>query len=80
VVITGCESMERLDQALEAVRISGRSRTIKSRSLLAKTEPHASGGKYEPFKTTPSFDSTALHPEWLGEVPPRTRSLTVAAR
>jgi hypothetical protein len=26
-------------------------------------------GKYEPFKTTPMFDSTAAHPEWLGYNP-----------
>ena len=70
VVITGCESMERLDQALEAVQNFRPLTNDQITKLLAKTEPHASGGKYEPFKTTPSFDSTALHPEWLGEVPP----------
>jgi hypothetical protein len=25
------------------------------------------GGAYELFKTTSIFDSTAAHPEWLGE-------------
>jgi hypothetical protein len=33
---------------------------------LKKTADVAMDGKYEPFKTTPMFDSTAAHPEWLG--------------
>lgn len=70
VVITGCESMQRLDQAIEAIENFRPLTNDQITKLLAKTEPHAGGGKYEPFKTTPSFDSTALHPEWLGEVPP----------
>jgi hypothetical protein len=36
---------------------------------LNKTAPVAMDGKYEPFKTTPMFDSTAAHPEWLGYNP-----------
>jgi len=70
VVITGCESMDRLDQALEAVQSFRPLTNDQVTKLLAKTESHAAGGKFEPFKITPSFDSTALHPEWLGEVPP----------
>jgi hypothetical protein len=34
--------------------------------ILKKTVTAAADGKYEPFKTTPIFDSTAAHPEWLG--------------
>jgi len=70
VVITGCETMERLDQAIEAVRTFKPFTNDQITKLLARTEPHAVGGKYEPFKTTPSFDSTAQNPQWLGEVPP----------
>jgi aryl-alcohol dehydrogenase-like predicted oxidoreductase len=70
VVITGCESIDRLDQAVEAVESFRPLTNEQVMKLLAKTQPHAASGKYEPFKTTPSFDSTALHPEWLGEVPP----------
>jgi aryl-alcohol dehydrogenase-like predicted oxidoreductase len=70
VVITGCETMDRLDQAIEAVQTFKPFTNDQITKLLARTEPHAVGGKYEPFKTTPSFDSTAQNPQWLGEVPP----------
>jgi hypothetical protein len=33
---------------------------------LKKTVTVAADGKYEPFKTTPIFNSTAAHPQWLG--------------
>ena len=70
VVITGCETMDRLDQAIEAVQTFKPFTNDQITKLLARTEPHAIGGKYEPFKTTPTFDSTAQNPQWLGEVPP----------
>jgi hypothetical protein len=35
-------------------------------ALLAKTEQDAMNGKYELFKTTSHFDTTARHPDWLG--------------
>jgi hypothetical protein len=34
--------------------------------LLSRTKEAASQGRYELFKTTSVFDSTAQHPEWLG--------------
>ena len=67
VVITGCDSMEVLDQALEAVR-TFRPLTVPQReALLSKTRTAAARGEFEPFKTSSIFDSTAKHPEWLGE-------------
>jgi predicted aldo/keto reductase-like oxidoreductase len=66
VVINGCESMELLDQALAAARTFKPLTQAQVASLLAKTKQAASSGKYEPFKTTAQFDSTAHHPEWLG--------------
>ncbi len=66
VVITGCDSMERLDQALEAVRTFKPMSSQEMDALLAKTKEAAMTGKFEPFKTTNQFDSTAQHPEWLG--------------
>jgi len=41
------------------------------RSLLAKTALSASGGEFEPFKTSSIFDGTAQNPDWLGEEPQR---------
>ncbi len=66
VVITGIESMARLDQALEAVRTFKPMSEEQVAALLARTAPLAATGKYERFKTTPAFDGTARHPEWLG--------------
>lgn len=66
VVITGMESRERLDQALEAVRTFKPMSQEEVAALLAKTRELAQGGKFEPFKTTKAFDGTVHHPEWLG--------------
>ena len=66
VVINGCESMERLDQAFEAARAFKPLSQAAISKLLAKTEQAAMTGKYEPFKTTAQFDGTAHHPEWMG--------------
>jgi aryl-alcohol dehydrogenase-like predicted oxidoreductase len=75
VVITGIDSMEVLDQALEAVRTFRSMSEAQVRSLLAKTAAAAARGEFEPFKTTSIFDGTAQHPEWLGEEPQRVREL-----
>jgi aryl-alcohol dehydrogenase-like predicted oxidoreductase len=66
VVITGMDSMARLEQALEAVRTFKPMDKDEVATLLARTAQPASTGKYEGFKTTPQFDATAQHPEWLG--------------
>jgi aryl-alcohol dehydrogenase-like predicted oxidoreductase len=66
VVITGMESTERLDQALEAVRTFKPMSEAQVTALLAKTASLAAKGQYERFKTTAGFDGTARHPEWLG--------------
>ncbi len=78
VVITGIDSMEILDQVLEAV---GTFRPLGKQELdelLAKTAKAAETGRYEPFKTTSIFDGTAQNPEWLGEEPPAVQQLMPA--
>jgi aryl-alcohol dehydrogenase-like predicted oxidoreductase len=65
VVITGCESVERLDQALEAVRTFRPLTKDQVNAILAKTAKAAMTGRYELFKTTDHFDGTAKHPEWM---------------
>ncbi len=67
VVITGCDSMKILDQAFEAVRTFQPLSESRISELLAKTAQAAMHGEYELFKTSNRFDSTAQHPEWLGE-------------
>jgi len=66
VVINGCESMERLNQAFEAARTFKPMGEGEMAKLLDKTRQAAMTGKFEPFKTTAHFDGTAHHPEWLG--------------
>ena len=73
VVITGCESMEDLEQALTAARTFKPLTEDQVKTLLAKTVQLASRGEYELFKTTSVYDGTATHPEWLGEEPPEVQ-------
>jgi hypothetical protein len=75
VVITGIDSMEILEQALTAVRTFRKLTEADMQSLLAKTAQAASRGEFEPFKTSSIFDSTAQHPDWLGEEPERVKEL-----
>jgi aryl-alcohol dehydrogenase-like predicted oxidoreductase len=78
VVITGIDSMEILDQALEAVRTFHPLSRQELDALLAKTAVAAATGRYEPFKTTSIFDSTAQNPQWLGDEPPEVQQLMQA--
>ena len=73
VVITGCESMKDLEQALTAARTFHPMTAEQVENLLSKTAKAASRGEYELFKTTSIYDGTATHPEWLGEEPPEVQ-------
>jgi hypothetical protein len=66
VVINGCDSMERLDQAFEAVRTFKPLSGAQLQAIVSKTKEAAMTGTFEPFKTTTQFDGTAQHPEWMG--------------
>jgi len=74
VVITGCDSMRILDQAIAAANappLSAQERT----ALLERTRQFATSGKFEPFKTSSIFDATAEHPEWLGDEPASVQAM-----
>jgi aryl-alcohol dehydrogenase-like predicted oxidoreductase len=75
VVITGMETLERLEQALHVVRdftpLTGEERD----ALLRRTAPSAMRGRFEPFKTSSIYDSTAQNPAWLGEEPDHIKQL-----
>jgi predicted aldo/keto reductase-like oxidoreductase len=73
VVITGCESMEDLEQALTAARTFKPMTGEQVSNILSKTAQAASRGKYELFKTTSVYDGTATHPEWLGDEPEKVQ-------
>jgi aryl-alcohol dehydrogenase-like predicted oxidoreductase len=74
VVITGIDSMEVLDQAFKAARSFRPFTDQELGKLLAKTKDAAAQGKYEPFKTSSLFDSTAQHYDWLGQEPETLRA------
>ena len=66
VVITGCDSLPILEQALKAAKTFKPLTDEERTALLAKTTRSSSKGKYELYKTDNVFDSTAWNPEWLG--------------
>jgi predicted aldo/keto reductase-like oxidoreductase len=66
VVITGCDSMDILHQALEAARTFKHLSSAEVASLLAKTAPAAKNGEFERYKISHDFDGTYQNPQWLG--------------
>jgi uncharacterized protein len=66
VLITGINSKMLLDQAFAAVKSFQPMDEAAVATLIAKTERVAMNGKYELFKTTSHFDTTARHADWLG--------------
>jgi aryl-alcohol dehydrogenase-like predicted oxidoreductase len=66
VIITGIDTPQILDQALEAVKTFKPMSDSQVASLLARTKEAADTGKFELFKTTSHFDGTAANPRWLG--------------
>jgi aryl-alcohol dehydrogenase-like predicted oxidoreductase len=66
VVITGCDSLAILEQALKAARSFRPMSETEVTTLLAKTSEAARNGKYEGYKTTNNFDATAHNPQLLG--------------
>ncbi len=66
VVITGIETMERLEQALKIAKDFKPMPVGDVDALLGRTAKAAAKGAFEKFKTGVQFDGTATHPEWLG--------------
>ena len=66
VVITGCDSLVVLEQALHAARSFRPLSEAAVAALLGRTAQAARDGKYELYKTTHHFDGTYQNPHWLG--------------
>ena len=66
VIITGCESMERLEQAFEALDTFRPFSEAELAALVAKTKDAAMTGQFELFKTGTGFDGTANNLHWMG--------------
>jgi predicted aldo/keto reductase-like oxidoreductase len=64
-VISGMEKEEVLKKNLEAVKNFKPMSADEIAAVLAKTQSHASAGKFEGFKTTSRYDATARNPSWL---------------
>jgi len=66
VVITGCDSMAMLEQALNAARTFKPMSKEEIASLLQKTVSASAKGEFERYKTSHDFDGTVHNPQWLG--------------
>jgi aryl-alcohol dehydrogenase-like predicted oxidoreductase len=66
VVITGCDSMQILDQAFEAARTFQPLTEAEVIAILDKTRSAAMTGKFERFKTSITYDGTIKNPQWMG--------------
>jgi uncharacterized protein len=66
VVITGCDSLDILHQAIQAATSFKPMASTEVSTLLAKTAPAAAKGEFEQYKTTQNFDGTSHNPQWLG--------------
>ncbi len=65
VVITGCESMGVLEQAIHAALTFQPMSQEQVAALLDRTRELAKDGKLERFKTSADHDGTTEHPEWM---------------
>lgn len=66
VVVTGCESVERLEQALRVARGFVPMAADELDRLAARTAGAARDGVHELYKTTEQYDGTSANPHWLG--------------
>jgi predicted aldo/keto reductase-like oxidoreductase len=75
VLITGINTPELLKQVFTAVKSFQPMDEKTVAALISKTQDAALNGKYELFKTTAHFDTTARHPDWLGSDSPSVQRL-----
>ena len=66
VLITGIDDRRSMDQAFSVAKGFKPMAEPEMTALLARTQAAAAQGKYELFKTTAFFDTTAKHPDFLG--------------
>jgi uncharacterized protein len=66
VVITGCDSLAILQQAIDAARSFQPLDSSEVGTLLGKTAKAAETGQFELYKTSHRFDGTYANPQWLG--------------
>lgn len=75
VVVTGLDTAAAIAQAVAVAKAFTPMTKTEIAALLARTEEVAVSGHYELFKTSPHFDGTANHPDWLGKESNRVKKL-----
>jgi len=65
VVITGCESLARLQQALDAAKSYSPLSNEQRKILLTQTARASEAGYHVPYRTGTTFDATSRSPHWL---------------
>ena len=75
VLITGINTTDLLNQAFAGVKSFQPMDETQVATLVSKTQDAALNGKYELFKSTAHFDTTARHPDWLGSDSPAVQRL-----
>ncbi len=66
VVMNGCDSMDRLEQAFTAMRTFQPLSQAQLQALVDKTHEAALTGRFERFKTSEDFDGTTQNPSSMG--------------
>jgi predicted aldo/keto reductase-like oxidoreductase len=66
VVMNGCDSLDRLEQAFQAMRTFKPLSASQLEALVAKTHDAALTGRFERFKTSEDFDGTTHNPSSMG--------------
>jgi acyl-CoA reductase-like NAD-dependent aldehyde dehydrogenase len=66
VTITGCYTMDNIEQALDVAEHFTPMSVEERKELLARTAAEARDGRHELYKTDTVFDATARNPQWLG--------------
>ena len=75
VQITGIDKPEILEQAIHAAQTYDKVSKEQMDAILRRTQPQAMEGKWELFKTSAIFDSTAKNPDWLGTTSPHVKKV-----
>jgi hypothetical protein len=66
MTITGCQTMDNLQQALTVARNFKPMDVQQKIAILQKTAPDAMAGKFEDYKSSHMYDGTFHNPQWLG--------------
>ena len=76
-VITGCDSIEVLDQALGLARNFQPLNQAAIKELLSRTSTEAASGALEKYKNSPTFDGTSQNPAVAGIIRERVLRMTL---